>query len=44
MANDETTGWVDCLFRIVDARDTQAFESFLSDEVSFRFGNAPAVS
>ena len=44
MANDETTGWVDSLFRSVDARDTGAFVSFLCDDVSFRFGNAPVVN
>jgi ketosteroid isomerase-like protein len=31
------------LFEAIDAKNVQKFASFLTDDVSFRFGNAPAV-
>lgn len=35
---------VDHLFRSVDAMDTDTFLSFLTEDITFRFGNAPAVT
>jgi ketosteroid isomerase-like protein len=32
--------WVNDLFQAIDKRDTEAFLTFLSDDVFFRFGNA----
>ncbi len=32
------------LFKAIDNRDTEAFLTFLADDVSFRFGNANTVS
>lgn len=32
------------LFRAIDARDADAFASFLSADCTFRFGNLPAVT
>ncbi len=34
---------LDELFAAVDAKDTERFLGFLTDEASFRFGSAPAV-
>ncbi len=33
--------WVKELFRSIDAKDTRRLLTFLSDDASFRFGNAP---
>lgn len=32
------------LFQSIDNQDTEAFLSFLADDVTFRFGNAPSVT
>jgi ketosteroid isomerase-like protein len=37
------TEWIKELFQSIDNRDTDAFLSFLSDDVMFRFGNAEPV-
>lgn len=34
---------LDDLFKAVDAKDTERFLGFLTDEASFRFGSAPTV-
>ena len=34
---------LDDLFKVVDAKDTERFLGFLTDEASFRFGSAPPV-
>ena len=34
---------LDDLFTAIDAKDTERFLGFLTDEASFRFGSAPAV-
>jgi limonene-1,2-epoxide hydrolase len=34
---------LDNLFAAIDAKDTERFLGFLTDEASFRFGSAPAV-
>lgn len=44
---DESTSanrWVESLFSSIDRQDEQRFASFLTEDASFRFGNAPAVS
>lgn len=33
--------WVEALFAVIDARDTEGFLAFLSPQVVFRFANAP---
>jgi len=40
-ANDRNTRLYE-LFRAIDAKDTERFLGFLTDEASFRFGSAPA--
>ena len=35
--------WLNNLFQAIDAKDTEAFVSFLTEEVFFRFGNADPV-
>lgn len=36
--------WIEHLFQSIDDRNPEAFLAFLSDDVSFRFGNAePAI-
>lgn len=35
--------WVEPLFQAIDAKDTARFSAFLSEDVTFRFGNAEAV-
>jgi ketosteroid isomerase-like protein len=35
--------WVPQLFERIDAMDTEAFLSFLTDDASFRFGSAPPL-
>ncbi len=37
------TEWIKQLFQSIDNRDTDAFLTFLSDDVVFRFGNAEPV-
>ena len=39
----EQTDWVQRIFNSIDAMDTNGFLSFLTDEVRFRFGNAPSA-
>lgn len=39
----ETTNWTRRLFQSIDGKDTNAFLSFLGDDVEFRFGNAAPV-
>ncbi len=36
--------WIRPLFDAIDGMDADAFAGFLADDVSFRFGNWPAVS
>lgn len=36
--------WVNQMFSSIDAMDSEKFVSFLTDDASFRFGNADAVS
>ena len=36
--------WLAELFRAIDARDTERFVSFITEDGSFIFGNAPAVN
>ena len=40
---DSRLGCLDDLFAAIDAKDTERFLGFLTDEASFRFGSAPAV-
>ncbi len=40
----QQTDWVAALFRAIDAKDSDAFGEFLSEDVVFRFGNAPPVA
>ena len=35
--------WLDDLFACIDRRDAAGFTRFLTEDASFRFGNAPAV-
>ena len=39
----ETVSWTRQLFQSIDGKDTNAFLSFLHDDVEFRFGNAAPV-
>jgi len=39
-----TNDWIRRLFQSIDERDTDAFMSFLSDDVLFHFGNADPVN
>jgi limonene-1,2-epoxide hydrolase len=40
---DSRLARLDDLFTAIDAKDTERFLGFLTDEASFRFGSAPAV-
>lgn len=42
-ADDAWHGRLRTLFAAIDAKDTERFLSFLTDEATFRFGSAPAV-
>lgn len=35
--------WIDDLFTAIDAADAERFVSFLTEDATFRMGNAPAV-
>lgn len=35
---------IDSLFKTIDKKDAAGFVSFLTEDASFKFGNAPAVS
>ena len=35
--------WIEKMFRAIDTCDAAAFTPFLTEDVSFRFGNIPAV-
>jgi len=37
------TAWVRQLFQTIDAKDTEGFLSFLSDNAQLRFGSAPVL-
>lgn len=37
------TTWIRKLFQTIDAKDTESFLSFLSDDAQLRFGSAPLV-
>ena len=39
----EEIDWVRQLFQTIDAKDTDGFLSFLSDDAQLRFGSAPVV-
>ena len=39
--SESTNARLDDLFKAVDAKDTERFLGFLTDEASFRFGSAP---
>jgi hypothetical protein len=41
---DNVGAWMAALLAAVDAKDTPRFLSFLTDDASFRFANAPAVA
>jgi ketosteroid isomerase-like protein len=41
---DSKPDWVDGLFACIDRKDTAGFLEFLSDDVEFCFGSAPAVT
>ena len=36
--------WLNDLFSAIDSKDAERFATFLTDDVTFRFGSAPAVS
>jgi ketosteroid isomerase-like protein len=42
--SDNDGHWLDELMSSIDARNAAAFAAFLSNDCSFRFGNAPAIS
>jgi ketosteroid isomerase-like protein len=42
-ADDAWHGRLRSLFAVIDAKDTERFLSFLTDEATFRFGSAAAV-
>lgn len=42
-ADDAWHGRIRSLFAAIDAKDTERFLGFLTDEATFRFGSAPAV-
>ena len=37
-------GFLDGLFQAIDAKDTDGFTSFLTEDAEFRFGSAPPVT
>jgi len=37
-------GWIDELFKAIDAKDVERFASFIAPDATFLFGNAPAVT
>ena len=39
----DMTHWTQELFSVIDAKDADAFASFLAEDAVFRFGNAPAA-
>jgi limonene-1,2-epoxide hydrolase len=39
----QTQNWLNDLFTAIDAKDTAAFLTFLTDDALFRFGSAPGV-
>jgi ketosteroid isomerase-like protein len=41
MANPE---WITDLFESIDRKDADKFASFLTEEATFRFGNAPPIT
>ncbi len=41
---DSLPAWCAPLFAAIDARDADAFASFLTADAQFRFGNAPVVA
>lgn len=41
-SNDDPA-WLNDLFSAIDAKDTDAFLAYLTDDAVFRFGSAPAV-
>ncbi len=40
----EDNDWIRQLFECVDAKDVEGFLEYLTDDVKFSFGNAPAVT
>ncbi len=40
----KSKGWIQALFRSLDARDAEGFISFLTEDASFTFGNVPTVT
>ena len=40
---DSKNSRLDDMFKAVDAKDTERFLGYLTDQASFRFGSAPAV-
>jgi ketosteroid isomerase-like protein len=38
-----TATWLTDLFKCIDSKDSQGFTKYLSEDVVFRFGNAPEV-
>lgn len=40
----EDNDWIRQLFECVDAKDVEGFLGYLTDDVKFSFGNAPAVT
>ncbi len=40
----KSKGWIQALFRSLDARDAEGFLSFLTEDASFTFGNVPTVT
>jgi hypothetical protein len=43
MIDFNSNNMIEKLFKSIDKQDTQAFQGHLTDDVKFRFGNAPVV-
>lgn len=41
--SDDNAIWLGGLFSAIDAKDTEAFLAYLTNDALFRFGSAPAV-
>ena len=42
-AEVQETGWLPALFASIDAKDTERFLGFLTEDATFRFGSAPVA-
>lgn len=41
--NTDIRAWLEEIYKTIDAKDSDGFVSFLTEDAQFRFGNAPSV-